>query len=174
MTGTPRPSQAPSACSSTAGWMDQDNAWHRRLHPDQDHFQPDPRLRLRRLRKYSVRAVAERTGRLRTLRVISYALVQPSQNPAPDHVRLAEFAKDTWNVKYELHDEVPSLQEAADPQHRNGWLMVRRLLRTGAADGVLAVSREVISPDDSSYYRELCWISDHSSFLELLVAEDGT
>ena len=177
MTGTPHLDEATSACSSTAGWMDLDNAWQRRLHPDQPRFQPDPRLRLRRLRKTAVRTVAEQTGQLRTLRVITYALVQPNRSPEPDHARLAEYAKDaknTWHVKYELHDETPNLQAAPDPQHRNGWLMARRLLRTGAADGVLAVSREVISPDDTSYYRELCWIGDHSSFLELLIAEDGT
>lgn len=150
-------------------WMDRDNEMTRWLNQAQDRVQPDPRLRLLQLRKNFMRAAVEHPGRARTLRVIAYAQPQPNGDPGPDHARLRSYAEGTWQVKYEIHDEAPD--DARPPQQRNGWLMARRLLHEGFADGVIAISRDVISPDDALYERELRWIGDQFSFVDLIIPE---
>lgn len=166
---TPRP--AATAAGDARDWMDQDNAVSRWMNRDRPHIQPDPRLRLERLRKNLLRTAAEGPGRTRTLRVITYALTSPRSDPGPDHARLAAYAAGAWHVKRTLHDEAPDPHRAPAPQLRNGWLTVRRLLREGAADGVIAISRDVISTDDALYERELRWIGDHFSFVDLIIPE---
>ncbi|MGW1364734.1 hypothetical protein ACWCQP_45930 [Streptomyces chartreusis] len=150
--------------------MDRDNALQRGLR-HQPYLQPDPRVRLERLRKTLMRTTAEGPGRTRTLRVILYTLTLPHGDPRPDHARLRAYAEGVWDIRREIHDEVLDLRRPPAPQHRNGWLTSRILLRRGVADGVLAISRNMICPDDALYEQELAWISDHFSFVDLITPE---
>ncbi|MGI5380722.1 hypothetical protein ACQEV2_42350 [Streptomyces sp. CA-251387] len=151
--------------------MDWDNRTQAWLYPNRPQVQPDPRLRLERLRRNFMRAAVEGPGRTRTLRVIAYTLTTPNGHPEPDHARLRAYAEGTWDIKRAIHDEAADPNHPAPPQHRNGWLAARLLLRQGAADGVIAISRNMISPDDAQYEHELAWIGDHFSFVDLLVPE---
>ncbi|WP_406482528.1 hypothetical protein [Streptomyces sp. NBC_01615] len=160
-----------TATGDTADWMDRDNATQRWLHRDRSHLQPDPRLRLERLRRNLMRTAAEGPGSTRTLRVITYTLIPPHGDSGPDHARLRAYAEGIWDVSHEIHDEALDAHRAPAPQHRNGWLTARLLLRQGAADGLIAISRDVISPDDALYEHELLWIGDHFSFVGLIIPE---
>ncbi|MCX5063726.1 hypothetical protein OG895_43315 [Streptomyces sp. NBC_00201] len=169
MTRTPPPGA--TAPGDTTGWMDRDNATHRWLHQNGPHVQPDPRLRLERLRKNLIRAAMEGPGRTRTLRVILYTLTTSQGDPETDFTRLRAYAQDAFQIKREIHDTASRPDRAPAPQHRNGWLAARLLMRQGAADGVIAISRHVISPDDALYERELLWIGDHFAFIDLIIPE---
>lgn len=134
---------------------------------------PDIQLGLLRLRKAFMRTAVEHAGRTRTLRVVAYAFPAAGSDPAAEHARLQAFARGAWHVKYELHDEPTDPRSVTTPQLRNGWLMARRLVRAGAADGIIAVSRDAISSDDALYEAELRWIADHFGFVDLIVPESS-
>ncbi|WP_369265242.1 hypothetical protein [Streptomyces sp. R35] len=160
-----------TAAGGAPGWIDQDNEMTRWMNQAQNRVQPDPRLRLMRLRKNLLRTAVEGPSRTRTLRVILYTLAISNSDPEPDFARLRTYAEGVWDVRHEFHDTASRLDGAPAPQDRNGWLAVRLLLRQGAADGVIAVSRDVISPDDALYERELLWFGDHFSFVDLIIPE---
>lgn len=103
--------------------------------------------------------------------MISYTLISPGGDPEPDYVRLRTYAGGVWKIRREIHDEAADPHRAPAPQHRNGWLTARLLVRQGAADGVIAISRDAISPDDALYEHELLWIGDHFSFVDLIIPE---
>lgn len=155
------------------GWMDRDNAIQRRWTGlgEGPVRQADPLSRLWGVRTDGVRAagdLARRNGRM--LRVVRYVQA-PQHEAGPQFEELELVAR---SRHYLVRDE-----ECLDPggpallEYRSGLSAVRRLLRAGFADGLVAPAYEHISPNLREYERFLKDMALHGWFVALALSETG-
>ncbi|MGW1887771.1 hypothetical protein [Streptomyces sp. NPDC001970] len=152
--------------------MDHDNKFARRFGGSVPRVGVAPGLRLKRLRDELNAPVFAHRPRTRTQRrVVAYVRTLNGVDPAPVfQVLKQEATKRGWQVGRRLHDKTGPLA----PQQSPGWLLARRLMHEGFADGVLVLDRSHISENDAEYEEELHFVADRHCFTALVVPEAAT
>jgi hypothetical protein len=125
-----------------------------------------PGLYLKRLRERFNEPVFAHRPTKRPPHVVAYVRTVNGVDPAPVFDALGdEASKCGWHVGHRLHDETGLLA----PQQCPNWLLARKLMHEGFADGVLVWDRSHISRDDAEYEIELNFVSDRQCFTALVV-----
>ncbi|MGI5484952.1 hypothetical protein [Streptomyces lavendofoliae] len=131
----------------------------------------NPGTGLRLLRERLNEPVFAYRSSVRARRVVVYVRTLPHQDPAPIFAALrTEATQRGWHVGHELHDAIGP----AAPQQCPNWLLARKFMHEGFADGVLVQDRTHISRDDDEYRHELRFVAERQCFTALLMPEAAT
>ncbi|MFJ2217678.1 hypothetical protein ACIQVO_37370 [Streptomyces sp. NPDC101062] len=139
--------------------------------PDRVRIRPDPLIRLGAARK---RVADQRLACLethgRTPRVCLYALAPPREQPARSFAAARTYAVGKgWRVSDDHC--IPDRLSTTDPMHRPGWHTALHLIRSGHADGVVALTHTAISQHLGDYEFNLDLIDQHGGFIALVTPE---
>ncbi|AWN24814.1 hypothetical protein [Streptomyces sp. NEAU-S7GS2] len=151
-------------------WMDRDNEMLDLASASGVRQQPDAARRLQSLRAGNMDIVLRGIeARSRMPRVALYTLAEPGPETEAQHSALAQFA----GRRFWLPDGLFSDAKATHPEYRTGWSLLRAHLRSGFADGVVALSRDSISSNDAEYERQLRLVGEYRHFIALVHTETG-
>lgn len=162
---------AQTTLRSGTDWRGRESALQHSLYSDGVGVAPDPDIRLMNRRCATLgHRVAQLKARGRTPRVCLYALTADSQGPVPGLDKARALAvREGWQVGAEqvfVDDYGPSI-----PATRSGWVAVQRQVRSGFADGVVALTPSAIAPCREEYESQLRWFTEHFGFIALVHAE---
>ncbi|MBY8889303.1 recombinase family protein [Streptomyces sp. PTM05] len=131
--------------------------------------EPDSYYRARRLQQLRIEGRhAALTPLDGPVKVVLYAMSCQESTLAEDLDRLETVARDRgWQVVRRYTDTSAD----AEPVLRPGWQQARGDAGSGLAHGILAVDRRAVSRADEPYERELRWLGERLTFLELLAPE---
>ncbi len=151
-------------------WMDQDRAVERRMSPGSIWVESDPYARLMIVRRTAAeRRVQQIKARGRTPRVCLYLLAVGGQAPPRSLSAAQSLAEEQgWHVATKCYTDCPG---ATGPMPRPGWDTVRRQIRAGYVDGVVALTHASISPEFGAYEQQLTWFAEHFGFIALVTPE---
>ncbi|WP_432001561.1 hypothetical protein [Streptomyces sioyaensis] len=160
------------ASSAPADWMDRDNEYDRMFRPDILRVATDRNLQLMALRKEQMERRLEGLRiRGRVPRVVLYARTVNGLRPDRSLVAASEFAaRMEWQVARE--QTFTDCLSLTAPEDRYGWLHIKQHVKSGFADGVVALTRAIISPQLNQYETELNWFATNSGFIALVHAEN--
>ncbi|MFC6067007.1 hypothetical protein [Streptomyces ochraceiscleroticus] len=163
-------------CQSTArrtqtSWIDRERDFEAWLKPDQVRVKAAPYVSLAAARRGHVeRVVAQLRTKGRVPRVCLYALTAGRQEPTHSLDAVRAFAeRQGWQVG--PGKSYTDRHGVTDLMTRPGWSYVRQQIRSGRADGVVALTYSVISPHQDEYERQLDWFVDHFGFIALVTPE---
>lgn len=165
------PTSRSTALRSGTEWVDRERAFDRSLHSDAVRFAPDSDIRLMNRRRANLgKRVAALKARGRMPRVCLYALTADPELPAPglDQAR-ALAVREGWQVGPE--QVFTEAHGPAIPATRSGWARVQRQVRSGFADGVVALTSSAIAPCRDEYEIQLRWLTEHLRFIALIHPE---
>ncbi len=151
-------------------WMDRDNALEQSLRPGV-WVGTDPNARLMRIRQEQLRlALTSLTSVGRMPRVCVYGLAVNGQIP---HRSLAAAEAYAAEMGWLLSGSRTYVDEAelAGPSDRPTWTLVKSRIRSGFADGVVVLTRSLISRHDEAYERELIEVAEGRGFVALVHPE---
>ncbi|MDJ1136288.1 hypothetical protein [Streptomyces iconiensis] len=164
---------APGAHSRLAAeWMDRESPFGQRLVPQAMGVGPDPGLcAMKRRCSNLARQVAVLREKGRTPRVCLYALTaHTGEVPTRSLGEVRAFAvREGWLVG--ARQIITDRTGPARPTVRSGWSRVRRNVRSGYADGVVALAQSAITPRRDEYESQLQWFEDHFGFIALVYPE---
>lgn len=158
------------ASSAPTDWMDRENDSDRWLRPDIPRVSPDRSVQLMKLRREQMERRLEALRlRGRVPRVALYAPTVNGQSPDRSLAAVREFAeKMQWQIgRDQTFTDCVSL---AAPE--GGWPQVRRQIKSGFADAVVALTRASISTELDAYETELNWFTQYGGFIALVHAEN--
>lgn len=150
-------------------WMDvereSDAAWS----PNKVWIEPDPNARLAALRRDNLQQVVSQVlSKGRAPRVCRYALSTDDQWPSNSLDAAWAFAvRNAWQVGGE-EQTFTDHHRAPSPELRTSWCLVRKLIRSGYADGVAVTTTGIISPHADEYEQELNWFALHCAFIAVV------
>ena len=153
-------------------WMDREGDFRGSLFPQAVRIEPDPRLRVMKRRRSDLgHRVAALRERGRVPRVCLYALGVSAQSaPALSLGAVRAFAvREGWHVGTNqiFTDHTGPIHPASRP----GWIRVQRHVRSGYADGVVALTQSAVTPRWGEYETQLQWFADHLGFIALVHPE---
>ncbi|WP_251060337.1 hypothetical protein [Streptomyces sp. ISL-100] len=151
--------------------MDEERAFQARHDPSEVRVATDPVVRLMKAR---IDVLDNRIAQLwavgRVPRVCLYALPIGGQEPTHSREKARQFAlQKGWQTG--MGQAVTDRHGATDPQTRPGWSFVCQQIRSGFADGVVAVTHSVISPNLDEYEVQLQLVEAHLGFVALVTSE---
>lgn len=160
------------ASSAPTDWMDRENEHDRWLRPDIPRVSPDRNVQLMKLRREQMERRLEALRiRGRVPKVALYARTVNEQSPERSLAAVREFAERMeWQVGRGLI--FTDCVSEAVPEGRYGWLQVRQQVKSGFADGVVALTRASISLTLDAYEAELNWLAMYGGFIALVHAEN--
>ncbi|QKZ20328.1 hypothetical protein [Streptomyces chartreusis] len=162
-----------TTCPSSAftDWMDRENDYERRFRPDAPRVSPDRDVQLMKVRREQMdRRIEAVRARGRVPRVVLYARTMNGLRPDRSLAAAREFVE---RMRWQLvRESVTDALDATSPEGRHGWQQVKGLVKSGFADGVVALTRAAISPHPYDYEVELTWFAMHSGFVALVHAEN--
>lgn len=131
----------------------------------------DPDAQLMSLRCGNLESVtAHLTAGGRVPRVYLYAAVGGEHEPRHAFPLARAFAEERgWTVVAD--GTIKDFYDWTSPRTRLGWAEVRRAVAQSAADGVVVLSRSVISPHRDEYEEQLDWFHDNGAFVALVTPE---
>ncbi|MFD3909987.1 hypothetical protein [Streptomyces sp. NPDC058603] len=139
-------------------------------HPDRVRISPDPLIRLETARR---RVLDQRLAYLeahgRTPRVCLYALA-PLREPTRSFAAARTYANGKgWRVS--ANRCIADRLSTTEPMHRPGWRWALHLIRTGHADGVVALTHTAIGQHLDEYELILDLMDLHGGFVALVTPE---
>ncbi len=160
-----------STARRTQTWMDRERTYEAQLHPDQIRIEVDPYAPLAAARRENLeRIITQLHTRGRVPRVCLYALSVGGQEPRHSLDTAAAYAvRQSWQVG--VGQSYTDHHGPTAPLTRPGWCLVRKQIRAGYADGVVAVTHSVISPHAEEYKQQLCWFGHHCGFVAVVIPE---
>ncbi|MFD6989397.1 hypothetical protein [Streptomyces sp. NPDC059943] len=149
--------------------MDVERERDARWNPQMVWVEPDPIARLAALRRDNLQQVVSQVlSKGRAPRVCRYALSVGGQWPSTSLGAATAFAvRNAWQVGGE-GQTFTDHRGASSPNLRTGWRLVRKLVRSGYADGVVVTTTSVISPHADEYEQELNWFALHCAFVAVV------
>ncbi|MET7606236.1 hypothetical protein ABZS96_27735 [Streptomyces avermitilis] len=151
--------------------MDRQLAFEAQLNPEAMHIEANPYALLEAARRENLgQVVAQLQSRGRCPRACLYALSVGGQAPRHSLNAAAAFAEhQSWQVG--ANQSYTDDQGATDSLARPGWRLVRQQVRAGYVDGVVVVTRSVISSRTDEYREQLAWFEQHFAFVGVVVPE---
>lgn len=151
---------------TTPDWMDAERERDATWSPNKAWIEPDPNARLAALRRDNLQqALSQVLSKGRAPRVCRYALSVGGQWPSNALDAATAFAtRNAWQTGGE-EKTFTDYYGALSLELRTGWCVVRKLIRTGYADGVVVTTPSFISPRVEEYEQELHWFELHCAFI---------
>lgn len=118
--------------------------------------------------------LAQRVAALRELgrmpRVCLYALTVNAEVPRRSLDEVRAFAvREGWQAGAE--QTFVDHSGPTNPATRSGWIRVQQQVRSGFADGVVALTQSAITPHREEYEAQLQWFVEHFGFIALVHPE---
>jgi hypothetical protein len=152
-------------------WMDAERRSEERWHPGRVRITPDQLVRLGTERGAVLdQRLTHLKAHGRTPRVCLYALTSLREQPAHSFAAARVYADGRgWRVSADrcIADRLGK----TDPMHRPGWRWALHLVRTGHADGVVALTHAEISQHLDEYELQLDLMDHHGGFVALVTPE---
>ncbi|MFF3159321.1 hypothetical protein [Streptomyces sp. NPDC057910] len=146
--------------------MDRDNASHAEITGIRGQQPTAGELLFRKRQRMNDMALAGRACRRR--RVAGYVQVTFGEAAADvEQMLRMEAMRRGWHMTRVFVDPAGTLP----PMQRKDWLMVRRYVHEGFADGVIVLNRRHISPDADEYLAQLTFLCGRPAFVALVVPE---
>lgn len=155
-------------------WMDQKHAFQPSPRPSDTNAQIAATERLGTLRLDSLnRRVAQLWAVGRVPRVCLYTLAIGGKGATHSLDEARQFAlRKGWQAA--TTQTVTDYHRATTPRSRPGWSSVCQQIRSGFADGVVAITHTAISSDLLEYEYQLQYFDRHLGFIALVTPETIT
>ncbi|UNZ18187.1 hypothetical protein [Streptomyces sp. 891-h] len=154
------------------GWTDRENEADRQFRTEIPRIATGRNVQLMKLRlgQMERRLEAARIC-VRVPRVGLYARTVNGQTPDRSLAAARQFAERMrWQLVREgTFTDCLNVTAAKD---RYGWQQIKQHVKSGFADGVVALTRATISPLLDEYETGLSWFATHSGFIALVHAEN--
>ncbi|WP_326692297.1 MULTISPECIES: hypothetical protein [unclassified Streptomyces] len=154
------------------GRLEGERGFGRSLFSDSVRADPDPSLTAMRRRRANLgHRIAALRGQGRVARVCLYArAMSDAEVPARSLEAVSVFAaQEGWHAR--TGRVFTDQAGPSSPTARPGWIRVQQHVRSGYADGVVALTHSAISLRCDEYETQLQWFADHFGFIALVHPE---